>query len=485
MKQQWKRLASLGVIAGSQFLGATLVQASPVQGAEENLKIQKTKVTPASIWGYFIHYFAETMPVEIGESAVYVPKTPVARAAFLEHVTQRYIPEGGSPLNLPEEAVGALSQHYGIDFSSFLKTWESSLQGQPLVEEGRLTKKAAVLLYNFLADSVTDAAIPLPARSKESLSVQAPAVLMMAPQTTASHSDITEKLDIISEYEAASRMLQSIGVRTIFLNEGTGKNAEMSVNYPFVRDGGFVIDGQAYYAQTDDDEYVWKSERLADPVSRMYKDLGYAPIAVPYGIQGGDICYHQQTDTIFFGRNIDSEEADAERATLESITEKRVIVVPKTLYSKEGRNIGKWTEGDFYHLDTFFNTLPNGEIVIYPPATSSEFLETLKEMIPENQIVYLTKEMAYDFSANFVKNGPEILMTGHNQSFSNILTERGYNVTMPSEGFDFRFKNAGIRCMVLPIGVPPNKEGTALLKYTLWSSSALLAVAAAYRLKER
>jgi N-dimethylarginine dimethylaminohydrolase len=114
-------------------------------------------------------------------------------------------------------------------------------------------------------------------------------------------------------------------------------------------------------------------------------------------------------------------------------------------------NILELVDPRWYHLDTCFCPLPNGELMWYPMAFSANSQNFVRQSFTKT--IDLTEEDALNFSCNAVCIGNEIFMP-KNKNASILLEESGYKV----HEFDLsEFMKAGgaAKCLVLDLGILP------------------------------
>jgi N-dimethylarginine dimethylaminohydrolase len=105
----------------------------------------------------------------------------------------------------------------------------------------------------------------------------------------------------------------------------------------------------------------------------------------------------------------------------------------------------------WYHLDTCFCPLPNGELLWYPMAFSEKSQKTVRQSFAH--LISISEQDALAFACNTVCVGNNIFMP-KNRDVSDGLKTLGYNV----QEFDLsEFLKAGgaAKCLVLDLGVIP------------------------------
>lgn len=100
----------------------------------------------------------------------------------------------------------------------------------------------------------------------------------------------------------------------------------------------------------------------------------------------------------------------------------------------------------FYHLDTCLFPLDERTVFYYPKAFTLSSLRTLEQKVPN--LVELTDDQAYGFSANALKVGKHVLISDGNPSFSKKIRDLGYEPIAIDIG-EFIKAGGGIHCLVL------------------------------------
>jgi N-dimethylarginine dimethylaminohydrolase len=104
--------------------------------------------------------------------------------------------------------------------------------------------------------------------------------------------------------------------------------------------------------------------------------------------------------------------------------------------------------GRFYHLDTCFVPLSNGEVLYYPPAFSKHSLSTIRDYVPAHSRIEASDEDAARFAVNAVNIGREIVMAEPTERLADELKERCY-VVSPVHLRPFIMSGGGAYCMTL------------------------------------
>ena len=103
----------------------------------------------------------------------------------------------------------------------------------------------------------------------------------------------------------------------------------------------------------------------------------------------------------------------------------------------------------FYHLDTAFCPLKNGEILLHPAAFSSDSLKTICDLVMPSQMISSKNSEDNDSLAmNAVNIDNNIIISKCSTELEYMLYEKGYNV-IRSSLTSFLKSGGGPKCLVL------------------------------------
>lgn len=102
----------------------------------------------------------------------------------------------------------------------------------------------------------------------------------------------------------------------------------------------------------------------------------------------------------------------------------------------------------FYHLDVCFLPLSGGEVVYYPSAFSEAARDTIRAIVPPEQLIEASDEDAAGFCVNAVNIGRNIVMATPPARLKAVLAERGYTV-LPVDLAPFMMSGGAAYCMTL------------------------------------
>lgn len=189
-----------------------------------------------------------------------------------------------------------------------------------------------------------------------------------------------------------------------------------------------------------------------------YKALGYKMVSVSLGIEGGDIQPYLSNKGERQGLWIASHLTRKDGELLRAFAEKQeldILILPQPIsietYVQGHGLVTNAVHPQFYHLDTFFSSLPNGEVLIYEPATTKEACEDLKKRVGKDNYISISEEDANHMATNLVSVGRTLIMPHCSKALQETLETRGYQIVSPQtlglpENF-FQFQYGASHCM--------------------------------------
>lgn len=104
----------------------------------------------------------------------------------------------------------------------------------------------------------------------------------------------------------------------------------------------------------------------------------------------------------------------------------------------------------FYHLDTCFCPLPDGQALYYPGAFCQESLQLIeKHILPENRIIVSEKD-ARQFACNAVLAGRILFMNHASPNLTQELTNKGFTVDVQPVS-EFMKAGGANKCLTLAL----------------------------------
>ena len=190
-----------------------------------------------------------------------------------------------------------------------------------------------------------------------------------------------------------------------------------------------------------------------------YKKLGYTIISAHMSTEGGDIQPYLsnkgERQELWIGSHLAREDGRLLTAFAKE-QELDILLLPQPIAIEERirgqtKPITNAVDPRFYHLDTFFSALPNGEVLIYEPATTKEACDNLKKRVGEENYIPITEDDAAFMATNLVSVGRTLIMPHCSKTLQDMLEARGYQIVSPEtlglpENF-FRFQNGASHCM--------------------------------------
>jgi N-dimethylarginine dimethylaminohydrolase len=86
----------------------------------------------------------------------------------------------------------------------------------------------------------------------------------------------------------------------------------------------------------------------------------------------------------------------------------------------------------FYHLDTGFSVLADGEIMYFKRALSPNALRALHDHVDEGDRIEVDEDDACSMSLNGIRIGRMLILSGCSPKLGNRLADRGYSVSVTS-----------------------------------------------------
>lgn len=238
-----------------------------------------------------------------------------------------------------------------------------------------------------------------------------------------------------AQWQAGYDILAGLGANVIVLDaEGTQGGVRVSGDLEyFVRDEAFVFPDvkMAFYpwkaisvglnrtAEVLEEHHDVIHDMAAAPYRAMMEEQGFELLPIASVTQGGDFLVHPTEKFALLADNNEDNIEDIIQM-LEEKTGYDVLVVPKL------------RKDHYYHLDTFTMVLPHGEIMIYPHATTQEFMDELTGRVGADNIIRLETADAQAAVTNLMSVGDTLVMPAASPELTAQLQERGYKVVTPA-----------------------------------------------------
>jgi len=205
----------------------------------------------------------------------------------------------------------------------------------------------------------------------------------------------------------------------------------------FPANAGIVFDGRVLPARFASNERKGEEPWLHDIFSRLVGEGVLREIvALPDGInqEGAGDCLWDRTRGfawVGYGQRSDEASVPVIAETFDIPVEPLRLITPR-----------------FYHLDTCFHVLPQGEVLFYPLAFAPETVARIEAIVPPEKRIVATDEDARHFSVNAVAFEDQVIMAQPPKALAARLAERGYTVTGVPLG-PYILSGGGAYCMTL------------------------------------
>jgi N-dimethylarginine dimethylaminohydrolase len=108
------------------------------------------------------------------------------------------------------------------------------------------------------------------------------------------------------------------------------------------------------------------------------------------------------------------------------------------------------TDPRFYHLDTCFAPLANGDLLYYPPAFDAESFARIEAFYSPQRRVAVAEQDALRFACNAVNAGEQIVVNEISPALRGTLESRGFTVTEAALS-EFMKAGGAAKCLCLRI----------------------------------
>lgn len=105
----------------------------------------------------------------------------------------------------------------------------------------------------------------------------------------------------------------------------------------------------------------------------------------------------------------------------------------------------------FYHLDTCFAPLPNGDVMYYPPAFDAEALRAIEARFAAERRIVVSQEDALHFACNVVAIDEVLILNQASEALQAELAGRGFRVVEVRLS-EFMKAGGAAKCLVLKLG---------------------------------
>lgn len=274
----------------------------------------------------------------------------------------------------------------------------------------------------------------------------------------------TGRFDDQMKHYAYRRAIEASG-GTILLVDGA--QAEGTFHETWPRDLGVRI-GDIYYTPDPELTKYQYYKDVEEDVLQFRKvlereNLKIVQVKGSY-FEGGQIIVDERSSpkTILFGYVPDPDSPDSVRNSLESM--QKFIDQVNATQPNHYDMIAVPLTGYAYHLDVAVSQpLPNGEILVYPPAIGQKTYEQMIARFGRERLIVIDEADAKGFASNLVSVGNRILTMAASPKLRQELESRGYEVIVPVEGPGNDIGAGGLHCaeMDLPSSPPSPQLSTS------------------------
>ena len=183
-----------------------------------------------------------------------------------------------------------------------------------------------------------------------------------------------------------------------------------------------------------------------DHFRRWFAAAGYAVVDLPRDtpFEGeGDALFSADGKTLFVGHGTRTHQAS--HGALRSLWDAAVVSL-------------RLVDPRFYHLDTCFAPLSNGDLLYFPAAFDAESLSELERCFPAASRIAVSEADALCFACNAVNIGNHIVLNRVSEPLAMALAARGFHVTEVELG---EFLKAGGAAKCLTMFLTPELHGAA------------------------
>lgn len=110
----------------------------------------------------------------------------------------------------------------------------------------------------------------------------------------------------------------------------------------------------------------------------------------------------------------------------------------------------KLVDPRFYHLDTCFSPLPNGDAMYFPDAFDADSLSAIEAFYPAEKRVVVSADDALTFCCNVVCLGDELVMNHVSAELRSNLERRGF-VVVETPMDEFLKAGGAAKCLVMTL----------------------------------
>ncbi len=220
----------------------------------------------------------------------------------------------------------------------------------------------------------------------------------------------------------------------------------------WTRDRWIVSDNRNIYSDGEGNFDLRKREVQQAIPRRLEEEIGVTGKQIQGFLEGGDVIQHHKSNTVFVGigmprsGKIEDNASDLETAKkLANELKMDLVVVPRV---KE----------NYYHLDTFMASLPDGSIIIIPDATTESAVNDVRriagdkilELKPHESDDKMTRAekpfipKSLDLATNIFTINGNVFSTANLPEIGRFVEDRGYKYRHSY----FSIYDSGPRCQI-------------------------------------
>ncbi len=204
----------------------------------------------------------------------------------------------------------------------------------------------------------------------------------------------------------------------------------------FTANAGLVHQGRAALSRFRCPERQGEERHFRD----WFAQAGLRPLEIPVAFEGeGDALFTPDGARLWAGYGWRTELAS--HALLRELWGVEVVSL-------------RLTDPSFYHLDTCFTPLSNGDLLFYPPAFDSVSIALIEAFYPQANRIPVEREDALQFACNAINIGHALVLNQISPQLCARLQSRGFDVVQVPLG-EFLKAGGAANCLTLRLSDLP------------------------------
>ena len=236
----------------------------------------------------------------------------------------------------------------------------------------------------------------------------------------------SSRVRAMEQWEQLHAALQRIATVVLIEPEPGSPDMVFTANAGLARDGVVALSSFAHPERQGEEAHF----------RRWFERAGYTVVDVaretPFEGEG-DALFSADGGTLWVGHGT--------RTRLESHD------VLRQLWSADVKSL-RLVDPRFYHLDTCFAPLPNGDVLYYPAAFDAESLERIEAAYPVERRIAVREEDATRFACNVVALGRTLVLNRVSAELAAELRGRGFAV-VEVELDEFMKAGGAAKCLTM------------------------------------